>query len=201
MEDAMSQEKTLDKKEKVMAKFTEAAAEIIKTEGYNALTVRKVAERTEYSYPAMYHYFNDLDHLYALSKALLIRQTVDEILLRLHSDNVRQDDLYGVFRIYTLYYFENPNLFRFFNDKAIPRKYLSLIYENTPDFNSLWRTSFTKQVALGRCKVEEIDLLAKTIIYSIHGMIALALSNSGDLNEETIVDQLYSIMDYLLRKA
>lgn len=194
----MVTEKPTSKKDGIIDKFVDAAAEVIKSEGYLALTVRKVADRTEYSYPAMYHYFEDLDHLFALAKARLIRQTVDDLLTRLQREKIEMDDLYGVFKIYTLYYFEHPNLFRFFNHKSIPRKYQTILDENAPDFDSLWQSSFAKQVELGRLKIEDVEILAKTIIYAIHGMINLALSNNGDLSEETIVDQLVAILDYLL---
>src|SRR5258706_4035211 len=52
-------------REEVRTKILDAARELFATEGYEAVTMRKIAERIEYSATAIYQHFEDKETLLA----------------------------------------------------------------------------------------------------------------------------------------
>lgn len=52
-----------EQRNQIFACFVNAANEIMDTEGMQALTLRKVAQRAGYNSATLYNYFKDLDHL------------------------------------------------------------------------------------------------------------------------------------------
>ena len=52
--------------------FIESAAEIIRTEGIEALTIRKVADIAAYNSATLYNYFDNLEHLKSLTALTFI---------------------------------------------------------------------------------------------------------------------------------
>jgi len=59
--------------------FIESAAEIIREEGIDALTIRKVADIAAYNSATLYNYFENLDHLKSLSALIFIKDYTDNL--------------------------------------------------------------------------------------------------------------------------
>jgi AcrR family transcriptional regulator len=188
------------KQKQISAKFIQVTRDLIVNEGYESVTVRKVAQQAEYTYPALYHYFEDFDHLMVLTKAEMIREAVKTIQYNIQKDG-SESDLSYTFKTYIRYYIENPNIFRFFNYHITPQKYQSLLIDETPDFNQLYTRSLTEYVKSGKCKPSDIEVFAKTVIYAIHGMITLSFSNNGDLSEDSIMKQFDHIFRFISRQG
>lgn len=60
--------------ERMIRYFVEAAWEIEDTEGADAITARKVADKAGYNVATLYHYFDDLDHLLAFASLRHLRE-------------------------------------------------------------------------------------------------------------------------------
>ena len=52
-----------DQRNQILACFINAASEIMESEGMDALTLRRVAQKAGYNSATLYNYFKDLDHL------------------------------------------------------------------------------------------------------------------------------------------
>lgn len=50
----------------------------------------------------------------------------------------------------------------------------------------------------GKLKAEDTETVAKTLVYSIHGLITLCFSGNGDLTEENVYRDLDKIIDFVL---
>lgn len=59
--------------------FIESAAEIIRQEGFNALTVRKVADHAAYNSATIYNYFDNLEHLKSLTAMIFMKDYTDAL--------------------------------------------------------------------------------------------------------------------------
>jgi hypothetical protein len=57
-------------------------------------------------------------------------------------------------------------------------------------FGSIWQTSFFRLTQNGIIRADNIDLIAKTIIYALQGMIMLSLSSNGTLDQESTKKEL-----------
>lgn len=71
--------KKLRQKQRTTRIFIEAAAEIIKNEGVDALTIRKVADEAAYNSATIYNYFNNLEHLKSLASLMFMKEYTDEL--------------------------------------------------------------------------------------------------------------------------
>jgi len=59
--------------------FIESAVEIINNEGFDALTVRKVADHAAYNSATIYNYFDNLEHLKSMTAMMFMKDYTDEL--------------------------------------------------------------------------------------------------------------------------
>ncbi|MFA9378771.1 MAG: TetR/AcrR family transcriptional regulator [Lachnotalea sp.] len=103
-----------DKKSSTINLLMSVAKEIIKKEGYEAVTVRRVASMTQYSYPLLYHYFKDLKSFLWLVRIEMIEDMITD--LPYIRDNTKNpiEEVKDMFNQYMKYFFKNPTIFKFF---------------------------------------------------------------------------------------
>lgn len=188
------------KQQRIADKFIQVTKDLILKEGYESVTVRKVAQMTEYTFPALYHYFEDFDHLMMMTKIRMINEAVDTIKSSIQKEDI-ESDLSKIFKTYIRYYITNPNIFRFFNYHVSPIKYQDLLIRETPDFDQFYAHSLKEFVASGKISHSDIEVFAKSVIFAIHGMIVLSFSNNGDLNEDSIMKQFDSVFNFISGKG
>lgn len=195
----MSNNKEL-KRQRIKTYFLEAAKDIISNEGVENVSVRKVADIAGYSYPTLYNYFEDLNELLWEAKGFMIYGVVEAIQKEVYQP---LNDIKGIkklFKAYMTYYFDNPNIFKFFYFYQLHKP--SRRIEDTvkePDYNSMWYQTFKSFVLEGKLQEKDIEIIAKIFIYAIQGMLNLHFSNNGELNEEeNVYKDLEKMVDYLL---
>jgi hypothetical protein len=64
----------------------------------------------------------------------------------------------------------------------------------------MWHTSFIRLVQGGILRAEDIEVVAKTLIYSLQGMIMLSLSANGVSTKEGVKHELEIIAKNLFNK-
>ncbi|MGE4271249.1 MAG: TetR/AcrR family transcriptional regulator [Desulfitobacterium sp.] len=191
----------ISKKERTQKDIIEAAKDIIHDKGHEAITVRYLAEITGYSYTNLYYYFKDMN---ALLWSLRV-DMIEDMITELTSISITKDDpieeILGAFFIYTNYFFKHPNVFRFFY-------FYPFIQPEGDDrnqkleqkFQGIWQTSFFRLIQEGVLQPEEVEVVAKTIIYALQGMIMLSFSSNGSSNLEDIKGELVKLINYLFKK-
>ncbi len=178
-----------------------AAKEIIESDGYDAVTVRRISEITGYTYPLLYHYFKDLNNLLWSLRLEMIEDMVTELTQTMLSQPHTIEDLKTMFRQYSSYFYRHPNIFRFFYFYPFKmpennEEYGQLEHE----FTKMWHTSFTFLVQNNDIEAGRVEIVAKTIIFSLHGMIMMSLSSNGSLTEEAVNLEIDQIISFLLTK-
>lgn len=193
-------EKQKRKRDRTKTYFLEAAKDMITNQGVESVTVRKIAEAAGYSYPTLYNYFQDLNELLWETKEYMILDLVKVLQNGVQYPLKDPEELKGAFKTYIQYYLEYPNVFKFFY--LFPMKIPEAMAEDAPvqpDFSAIWYESFHALVKSGRLKQKDIETVAKTLIYAIHGMLMLRYSNNGDLSDaKNLYRNLDQIIDYLL---
>lgn len=199
MKQKAAEDKKVLKKQRIKTYFLEAAKEIIIKDGVENVSVRKVADIAGYSYATIYNYFTDLNELLWEVKKLMIND-IFEALQKKYTGITK--DIEGIkkgFRAYVEYFIENPNVFKFFYFRHITKPAEETGgAEEVPDFDEMWKETFKEFVLSGKVRMEEIEVLAKTLIYTIHGLVTLYFSGNGDLTGEKVYKDLDRIVDYLL---
>lgn len=179
-----------------------AAADIIKNEGYEKITVRHLGQLTGLSHTVFYHYFKNLNGLLAALRLEMIEDMVSQLGGEPSQTDDQMETLIKSFTDYADYYIKNPNVFRFFY--FYPFSDLQKDMESSSleiRFQSMWQESFAGLVREGILSEEDVFTVAKTIIYSISGMLLLAFTSSATATKPDIENEIRQTIQFLLRKG
>jgi AcrR family transcriptional regulator len=172
-------------REEVRTQILDAARELFVSEGYESVTMRKIADRIEYSPTAIYLHFAD--------KTALIRELCDVDFASLsHSfaaiaeiadpiERLRQTG-----RAYVRFGIENPNHYRLmfmthhedltFEDARLQRG------NPEEDAYAFLKTIIADAIQQGRFRAGllDVDLVAQTVWAGVHGVISLHIAKASD---------------------
>jgi AcrR family transcriptional regulator len=174
-------------KQDVRQRILDAARDLFVRDGYEAVTMRKVAEAIEYSPTALYLHFAD--------KEALLRALCDQDFLALakafqriakESDPVER--LRKIGHAYVDFALEHPNHYRlmFMTPKPVKVEPACAAGEGNveEDAYSFLRGSVVEAIAAGRLRPElkDPDVVAQALWSGTHGVAALQIVMTGDPN-------------------
>ena len=189
------------KKERTRIEIMEAAKRIIHAKGHEAVTVRNLAEATGYSYTNLYYYFKDLNALFWALRLDMIEDMITELTDASLPREDPVEQILSPFFSYTDYFFNHPNVFRFFYFYPFEQPEGDDSYQKLEQrFQGIWQTSFSRLIQEGIVQPGDIEVVAKTIIYALQGMILLSFSSNGLTKKEDIKDELEKLVNYLFKK-
>lgn len=167
----------------IRTKILDAARELFAEHGYEAVTMRTIAERIEYTPTAIYYHFKDKD--------ALIRELCDADFSALAEEFQKIatvadpiDRLRIMGRAYARFAFEHPNHYRLMFMTTHPPDVSPLEKRGKPDQDAYAFLTWTvgQAIASGRLRPLFIDLelTAQTIWGAVHGLIALQIAKQND---------------------
>lgn len=197
--DQMSEDKKNFKRQRIKLHFLEAAKEIIIKDGVENVSVRKVADMAGYSYATIYNYFKDLNELFWDVRSLIIKDITEYMYNKIKEPIYDLEGIKKLFKFYISYYFENPNVFKFFYFHQLSKRdEVAEGAETKPNFEEIWNETLKGFVVDGTLKETDVEVISKIFIYTMHGMIAISFSDNDGLTEETVYQDLDRIIDYLM---
>lgn len=180
-----TKERRQRERQEVREKILEAARELFVSEGYEAVTMRKIADRIEYSPTAIYFHFKD--------KETVLRELCEEDFLALAAELgtiARIADPIARLRATGLAYarfgVEHPNHYRlmFMTPHPVPAPEDLAIEKGNPDEDSyaFLRAIIEEGLAQGRFRpdVTDPDLVAQTLWAGLHGVVSLQITKADD---------------------
>jgi AcrR family transcriptional regulator len=162
-------------REEVRRKILDAARELFTTEGYDHVTMRRIADAIEYSPTAIYGHFEDKDDL--------VKSLCEEDFARLFAvlqtqapptdptEWIRQLGLaYATFGV------TYPNHYRFMF--MTPAKFEHVHEVASPGQQSfgLLRTAVEQAIASGQFREGEADTMAQVLWSQVHGAVTLLIT-------------------------
>lgn len=189
------------KKEHTRKEIIQAAKDIVHNKGYESVTVRHLAEVTGYSYTNLYYYFKDLNTLLWVLRLEMIEDMIAELTSVTFTRDDPVNEIFYVFFCYSDYFFKHPNAFRFFYFYAFVQPEEDASFQKLEKrFSGMWQTSFSRLVQSGIIGSNDIEVVVKTIIYALQGMIMLSFSSNGTAKQDDINEELANILNFLLKK-
>ena len=191
-----AEEQAKKKSDLVKREFIDAAEAIILRDGVLSVTVRKIANATGYSYATIYHYFKDLDSLLIAVK----ERMVEDVMIHMTSAETPSfrdvADIQRMNRMYAQFYLDNPHIYEFFYTYRFS-------HETNPNydlrFQDGWALAYESFVKNGVLRKKDVATVAKTIIYTIHGLLALYFSSNG-LTKEALFQDMDDIVEVLFQR-
>lgn len=173
-------------REEVRAKILDAARELFVSEGYEAVTMRKIAERIEYSPTAIYLHFADKD---ALLRELCETDFVS--LAKQFQRIARVDDpverLRKIGHAYVEFASEHPNHYRLMFMTAHPpiaHDDSERMRKGNPEEDAYGFLVSTVEDAIEKKRflphLKDPHLLAQAVWSGVHGVIALQIAKGND---------------------
>ena len=185
----------------------DAARELFATEGYEGVSMRKVAEKIEYSPTAIYVHFKDKEELFhELCHEDFERLAAEFQKRPLPSDPVEQIRQIG--RIYIEFGIRYPNHFKLmFMTPHPPAPLNEKDHEvkGNPEKDSYAFLMLTVRQALAagrfREELKDPDLIAQTLWASVHGVISLQIAKCNDawVDWAPLEERIQTMTDSVLR--
>ncbi|MEZ0229203.1 MAG: TetR/AcrR family transcriptional regulator [Planctomycetota bacterium] len=174
-------------KQEVRRKILDAARELFAKHGYDAVTMRKIAEKIEYSPTAIYLHFKDIEELIQE----LCENDFYTFSLRFAQANTIEDPearLRAAAQAYVDFALEHPNQYRLMfmtphpcdpGEKAMKRR-----GNPREDAYAYLRELIQQSMDLGmvRKDVKDAELVAQTVWAALHGVISLEITMN--MNED-----------------
>ena len=171
-------------RDETRGRILDAARELFVSEGYDGVSMRRIAEIVEYSPTAIYFHFRD--------KETLIRELVDNDFLTLAqsfagasaiADPVERLKATGL--AYARFGLEYPNHYRLmFMTPHESRKEDSGIERGNPeeDAYAFLKSIVADAIAQKRFRPEydDVDLTAQTVWSGVHGVVSLEIAKCND---------------------
>lgn len=195
MSDKNTNEKQNLKAQRVKSYFIQATKEIILSEGVENVSIRKVADQAGYTFTTIYNYFKDLNDLLHETKAMMIDDVI-AYMQKMSSEKIYElEDVININRIYVDYYLDHPTIFSFFYSYRLHPT--AEAQTQDLDFSDRYLDTYQGFVTRGVIKDKDVAIVAKTIIYTLHGLLALYFSDNG-MTKSILYDELDKITGYLL---
>jgi AcrR family transcriptional regulator len=172
-------------REKVRGRILEAARELFVSDGYEAVTMRRIADRIEYTPTAIYFHFKDKESLLtelcnadfsSLAQQFVKIARVEDPVERLR----RAGHAYADFGL------EHPNHYRlmFMTPHPPVQPEDTDIERGNPeqDAYAFLRATIAQCIADGRFRPEygDAELVSQTVWAGVHGVIALNIGKQND---------------------
>ena len=104
-------EKRKIQRKRTMLYFIDAADEIIKEEGINKVTIRKVADKAGYNSATIYNYFENLDHLILFAAMRYVKDYTLALPEYLKDAKNALDRFFKVWECFCHFSFKNPEIY------------------------------------------------------------------------------------------
>jgi len=173
-------------RQELRSSILDAARELFAEQGYEAVTMRKIAERIEYSPTAIYFHFKD--------KETLLREICDTDFGALAHDFQKiarisdpVERLRQIGRNYVAFAIEHPNHYRLMFMTPHPasmRAEDSRIAKGNPeeDAYAFLKATVEEAIAAGRLRAEfsDSDLVSQMVWAGTHGVVSLQIAKCND---------------------
>lgn len=185
--------KKMIKAERVKKIFAETTVHMIKETGIESVSVRKVAEKSAYSLGTLYNHFKNLDELLWYTKILFIDEITNYIEKR-----TKKKDITELFKTYMDYFVENENVFKFFFFTSLDKsKKTEFNIAQVMNVDKSTREAFEQLKSSRNFTSLQLEARLKTLLYSIHGMLMIHVTDSEDLTKEALYKDFSMIAENL----
>lgn len=179
--------------------FIEAAAEIIEKEGFDKVTIRKIADKAGYNSATIYNYFEDLSHLIFFASMSMVRSYTNALPAYLEKANNPLERYFNIWECFCKYSFQSPKAYYavFTSNLGTHPINMRNYYEYSPsditqdlekddDITSMLLESDKSKrtlISLDQCiregYIQEVDAQKLADVHSLiwHGMLTLFINN------------------------
>jgi len=194
----------LDTRQSILA----AARELFLLKGFEATTIRNIAEKIEYSPSTIYQHFKDKNEIFYTIHS----EAFAELVRYLNASEMHKnpmDQLIALGQIYVQFAMENPELYDLMFIMEAPIDFLNYL-EDTNWIEGKTAFDYLKSIIANCIKqglIIETDLesLSYLVWSTVHGLVTISIKKRGlriGLSDpDTIIQRSFAIFSHLLIKS
>lgn len=180
-------------KENLRQEIMDAAHELFVSEGYTSVSMRKIAEKINYSPTTIYLYFKDKsDLLHQICEQTFARLAQNIQSIQRLSDNPLEKLRSGM-REYVHFGLKHPSQYEIVFITPLPKN-MGAQFEQTNGeiaFNTM-REVVTECTAANLLKSRDVELISQTLWAGLHGVTSLLIKHGGFpfVERDKLIDNL-----------
>ena len=194
----------LDTRQSILA----AAKELFLLKGFEATTIRNIAEKIEYSPSTIYHHFKDKNEIFYTIHTVAFSELVRYLnASEMHKNPM--DQLIALGQIYIQFALENPELYDLMFIMEAPIDFLDYLEDVNWTEGKIAFDYLTS--VIGRCiqqgliKETDLESLSYLVWSTVHGLVTISIKKRGlriGLSDpDTIIQRSFAIFSHLLIKS
>jgi AcrR family transcriptional regulator len=163
-------------REEIRRKILDTARDLFAREGYDRVTMRRIADAIEYSATTIYNHFEDKDDLVEA----LCHEDFTRLLGQLEENPLPKDPVETIRQLgiaYARFGQAHPHQYRFMF--MTPQKWEGRHHELSPPGQqayALLRAAVAEAIATGRFRKGDVDTFTQVCWASVHGAVALLVT-------------------------
>ncbi len=190
-------------RQEIRGKILDAARDLFVAEGYEAVTMRRIADKIEYSPTAIYFHFRD--------KEALLKELCEHDFLSLAQQFTPMEEiadpiekLRATGKAYLQFGVDYPNHYRLMFMTPHPPIAEHELEKNNPeeDAYAFLKNIVAQGIAAKRFKPEykDVDLVAQTVWSGVHGVVSLQIAKCNDdwVDWRSLEDRATTMLDVLV---
>lgn len=194
----------LDTRQSILA----TARELFLLKGFEATTIRNIAEKIEYSPSTIYQHFKDKNEIFYTIHS----EAFSELVRYLSASEIHKnpmDQLIALGQIYIQFALENPELYDLMFIMEAPIDFLDYLEdanwtEGKMAFDYL-KSVIANCISQGLIKETDLESLSYLIWSTVHGLVTISIRKRGlkiGLSDaDTIIQRSFAIFSHLLVKS
>ena len=194
----------LDARQSILA----TARELFLLKGFEATTIRNIAEKIEYSPSTIYQHFKDKNEIFYTIHS----EAFAELVKYLNASEMHKnpmDQLIALGQIYIQFALENPELYDLMFIMEAPIDFLDYLedanwIEGKMAFDYL-KSVIANCIQQGLIKETDLESLSYLIWSTVHGLVTISIRKRGlkiGLSDpDTIIQRSFAIFSHLLVKS
>jgi AcrR family transcriptional regulator len=194
----------LDARQSILA----TARELFLLKGFEATTIRNIAEKIEYSPSTIYQHFKDKNEIFYTIHS----EAFAELVRYLNASEMHKnpmDQLIALGQIYIQFALENPELYDLMFIMEAPIDFLNYLedanwIEGKMAFDYL-KSVIANCIQQGLIKESDLESLSYRIWSTVHGLVTISIRKRGlkiGLSDpDTIIQRSFAIFSHLLVKS
>lgn len=194
----------LDTRQSILA----TARELFLLNGFEATTIRNIAEKIEYSPSTIYQHFKDKNEIFYTIHS----EAFAELVRYLNASEIHKnpmDQLIALGEIYIQFAMENPELYDLMFIMEAPIDFLDYLEdanwtEGKMAFDYL-KSVIARCINQGLIKETDLESLSYLIWSTVHGLVTISIRKRGlkiGLSDpDTIIQRSFAIFSHLLIKS
>lgn len=182
--------------------FIEAAKALVLEAGIEGVSVRKVGERTGFSYATIYNYFRDEDELLWRAAAGFAMELVGRLEPRLAARPFSALDVERIYDEYLQFFLERPKAFKLIFCAELGEAPADLAgLGSRPELAELLLSNLEGAPAAGLLRAAEVKVRARILTSSVHGSLLLHFSGKAAFSAEDLRACVRDTVGYLVGAA